>query len=119
MSSQQGTAVIFFSVMTSAAAAKARFLSPAVSFLVHANGILPNVIDSIPGTGPKGRLLKGDVLKFLVSGNRRENAPAKPAMPVADSRDRLESVPIRTINGYMPRAGIFTSLDFGPLVSGK
>ncbi|ORX71917.1 hypothetical protein DL89DRAFT_265619 [Linderina pennispora] len=49
-------------------------LSPAVSFAIHANHI-SNVAD-IPGSGPKGRILKGDVLSFLKSGKAVINKDA-------------------------------------------
>ncbi|KAJ3057458.1 Pyruvate dehydrogenase complex component E2 1 [Rhizophlyctis rosea] len=39
--------------------------SPAVSFLLHSKHIPTDVIARIPRSGPKNRLLKGDVLKFL------------------------------------------------------
>lgn len=39
-------------------------LSPAVSVLVHRNNLLTR-LNEIPCTGPKGRLLKGDVLNWI------------------------------------------------------
>ncbi|KAI8325194.1 hypothetical protein GQ54DRAFT_337519 [Martensiomyces pterosporus] len=57
-------------------------LSPAVTFAVHSNHIA-NVAD-IPGSGPKGRILKGDVLRFLKDGKAvisKEAAAAAHSVP--------------------------------------
>ncbi|KAL9613515.1 MAG: hypothetical protein Q9167_001957 [Letrouitia subvulpina] len=40
-------------------------LYPSVAQLFHANGIPESDADKIPASGPKGRLLKGDVLSYL------------------------------------------------------
>lgn len=40
-------------------------LYPSVAQLLHVKGIPSSEADSIPATGPKGRLLKGDVLAYL------------------------------------------------------
>ncbi|RAH66490.1 putative pyruvate dehydrogenase complex component Pdx1 [Aspergillus aculeatinus CBS 121060] len=40
-------------------------LYPSVSSLLHEKGIPESEISKIPATGPKGRLLKGDVLAYL------------------------------------------------------
>jgi hypothetical protein len=39
---------------------------PSVAFLVQLHSISPEIVSSIPATGPKG-LLKGDVLAFLAA----------------------------------------------------
>ncbi|KAJ2908480.1 hypothetical protein GGI21_002845, partial [Coemansia aciculifera] len=57
-------------------------LSPAVTFAIHANHIA-NAGD-IAGSGPKGRILKGDVIRFLRDGKAVINkdstvATAKPS----------------------------------------
>ncbi|KAJ3040112.1 Pyruvate dehydrogenase complex component E2 1 [Rhizophlyctis rosea] len=49
----------------STSARGAEVFSPAVAFLVHSNHIGLDAIARIPRSGPKNRLLKGDVLKFL------------------------------------------------------
>ena len=40
-------------------------LYPSVAQLLHQKGIPPSEADNIPASGPKGRLLKGDVLAYL------------------------------------------------------
>lgn len=40
-------------------------LYPSIIQLLHENGVDPSKADEIPATGPKGRLLKGDVLVYL------------------------------------------------------
>ena len=40
-------------------------LYPSVAHLLHTNGLSKADADNIPASGPKGRLLKGDVLAFL------------------------------------------------------
>ncbi|KAI9877885.1 MAG: pyridoxine biosynthesis protein [Pleopsidium flavum] len=40
-------------------------LYPSVSQLLHEKGISSSEIDKIPASGPKGRLLKGDILAYL------------------------------------------------------
>lgn len=40
-------------------------LYPSVAQLLHQNGLDDSVANEIPATGPKGRLLKGDVLVYL------------------------------------------------------
>lgn len=42
-------------------------LLPSVGYLVKEHGIEESTIDKIPASGPKGRLLKGDVLAYLGS----------------------------------------------------
>ncbi|XP_003385613.1 PREDICTED: pyruvate dehydrogenase protein X component, mitochondrial-like [Amphimedon queenslandica] len=59
-------------------------LSPAVRFLIDANPHL-NPAD-IPSTGPKGRLLKGDVLKYMDDLKSGKAAPTKgPGLPPVES----------------------------------
>lgn len=40
-------------------------LYPSVAALLHEKGVSTSVADKIPASGPKGRLLKGDVLAYL------------------------------------------------------
>ena len=40
-------------------------LYPSVAQLLHENGLPTSEVDKIPASGPKGRLLKGDVLAYL------------------------------------------------------
>lgn len=40
-------------------------LSPSIAQLLHENGLSSSEADNIPASGPKGRLLKGDVLGYL------------------------------------------------------
>ncbi|KAL9601129.1 MAG: hypothetical protein Q9219_002728 [cf. Caloplaca sp. 3 TL-2023] len=40
-------------------------LYPSIAGLLHEKGIPPSEVDKIPASGPKGRLLKGDVLAYL------------------------------------------------------
>ncbi|KAJ2159212.1 hypothetical protein GGF46_003182 [Coemansia sp. RSA 552] len=56
-------------------------LSPAVAFAIHANHIAN--ANEIQGSGPKGRILKGDVLSFLKSGKARVGQSAKAAAAAA------------------------------------
>ncbi|KAJ2461514.1 hypothetical protein GGF42_000136 [Coemansia sp. RSA 2424] len=53
-------------------------LSPAVTFAIHANHIAN--ASEIAGSGPKGRILKGDVIRFLRDGKAviDKDASAKP-----------------------------------------
>jgi len=50
-------------------------LYPSVEHLLHINGLSAADANSIPYTGPGGRLLKGDVLAYL--GKINKNAPAQ------------------------------------------
>ena len=50
-------------------------LYPSVEHLLHTNGLSSADADNIPASGPKGRLLKGDVLAFL--GRIDKAYPAK------------------------------------------
>nr|POF02575.1 putative pyruvate dehydrogenase protein x component, mitochondrial [Quercus suber] len=52
-------------------------LYPSVEHLLHENGLSAEDADSIPASGPKGRLLKGDVLAYL--GRINQEYPAKSA----------------------------------------
>ncbi|KAJ2475915.1 pyridoxine biosynthesis protein [Coemansia sp. RSA 2131] len=73
--------------------------SPAAEFTIHANHIA-NAVE-IEGTGPKGRVLKGDVLQFLKSGkaviSKPEISPvvSKPAAskPVAKAASSGNELP--------------------------
>ncbi|KAF1991949.1 hypothetical protein K402DRAFT_409455 [Aulographum hederae CBS 113979] len=49
-------------------------LYPSVQHLLHTNGLSKSDADTIPATGPNGRLLKGDVLAHL--GHINKSAPA-------------------------------------------
>lgn len=49
-------------------------LYPSIVQLLHENGIDTSKVDEIPATGPKGRLLKGDVLVWL--GKAKADAAA-------------------------------------------
>lgn len=61
--------------------------SPAVARLLEENGLEAK---SITGTGPGGRLLKGDVLAFL-----EQKPAAKPAAPAATSPAPAAAPPVR------------------------
>jgi pyruvate/2-oxoglutarate dehydrogenase complex dihydrolipoamide acyltransferase (E2) component len=50
-------------------------LSAAVEAILHQNGLSASEADKITGTGPKGRVLKGDVLAHL--GKINKDTPAK------------------------------------------
>jgi hypothetical protein len=41
---------------------------PSVSFLIGRYGISEELVSTIQGTGPKNRILKGDVLAFIKGG---------------------------------------------------
>ncbi|RAL12293.1 putative pyruvate dehydrogenase complex component Pdx1 [Aspergillus homomorphus CBS 101889] len=56
-------------------------LYPSVSTLLHEKGIPESEISKIPATGPKGRLLKGDVLAYL--GQIDASYPASQAARIA------------------------------------
>ncbi|KAJ2879269.1 hypothetical protein H4R27_005407 [Coemansia aciculifera] len=57
-------------------------MSPAVTFAIHANHIAN--ASEIAGTGPKGRILKGDVMQFLKDGKAVIDKQSKhAAAPVA------------------------------------
>ncbi len=65
-----GTLVQIFttSVLINTALLASRFKmkhSPAVSFLINLNSLSPSQVMSIPRSGPKNTLLKGDVLSWL------------------------------------------------------
>lgn len=50
-------------------------LYPSVEHLLHQNGMTKDDADKIPASGPKGRLLKGDVLAYL--GRVQKDYPAQ------------------------------------------
>ncbi|KAJ2650990.1 hypothetical protein IWW40_002009 [Coemansia sp. RSA 1250] len=63
--------------------------SPAAVFAIHANHIAN--ANEIKGTGPKGRVLKGDVLRFLKDGKavvspKKDSAASVPATPSAAAK---------------------------------
>ncbi|KAJ2236069.1 pyridoxine biosynthesis protein [Coemansia sp. RSA 485] len=58
-------------------------LAPAAAFAVHANHI--SNVGEIKGSGPKGRVLKGDVLRFLKEGKAVISKPATSEPAVASS----------------------------------
>ncbi|KXT18980.1 hypothetical protein AC579_8737 [Pseudocercospora musae] len=58
-------------------------LYPSVEAMLHQNGIPEKDADSIPASGPQGRLLKGDVLAYL--GKIKKDYPA-------ESSKRLEKL---------------------------
>ncbi|KAK5135113.1 hypothetical protein LTR08_005638 [Meristemomyces frigidus] len=55
-------------------------LYPSVEHLLHENGLTKDDADSIPASGPKGRLLKGDVLAFLGRIDKAYPAQAEAAL---------------------------------------
>ncbi|KAJ1645672.1 hypothetical protein LPJ64_002756 [Coemansia asiatica] len=67
-------------------------LAPAAAFAVHANHI--SNASEIQGSGPKGRILKGDVLKFLKDGKAiisKETKSAAQATTTAASSSKTAS----------------------------
>ena len=53
-------------------------LSPAVRFLVETFGLYEG---KIPATGPKNRLLKGDVLKYMLENDIKEPVKLQSEVP--------------------------------------
>jgi hypothetical protein len=89
-------------------------LYPSVTQLLHEKGVPDSEISKIPATGPKGRLLKGDVLAYLGSisaeypstqaariahmahldlSNIKVAAPKAPEKPAAAAEEPLLEVP--------------------------
>ncbi|KAJ3169898.1 hypothetical protein HDU88_000540 [Geranomyces variabilis] len=56
----------------------AEVLSPAVAFLVGVKRIDASIVRRLPRSGPKDRLLKGDVLRYLANPGILDNAPDAP-----------------------------------------
>jgi hypothetical protein len=56
-------------------------LYPSVTQLLHQKGVPDSEVSKIPATGPKGRLLKGDVLAYL--GSIQADYPAEQAARLA------------------------------------
>ncbi|KAH8694131.1 putative pyruvate dehydrogenase complex component Pdx1 [Talaromyces proteolyticus] len=56
-------------------------LYPSVAQLLHQKGVPDSEVSKIPATGPKGRLLKGDVLAYL--GTIKADYPAEQAARLA------------------------------------
>lgn len=54
-------------------------ISPAVRVLLETYHLNPRLI---PATGPKGRLLKGDVLRYVAQGGQPFTKPEEAAVPV-------------------------------------
>lgn len=63
--------------------------SPAVRRLVEESGVNPS---DVPGTGPNGRLLKGDVLEHL---EKAAAAPAAPAAAAAPAAPAAAAAPVK------------------------
>ena len=55
-------------------------MSPAVRVLLETYQLNPRLIQ---GTGPKGRLLKGDVLRYVAQGGQPFTKPGEEASPEA------------------------------------
>lgn len=53
-------------------------ISPAVRLLLETYQLNPGLI---PATGPKGRLLKGDVLRFVAQGGKPFTKPEEAKIP--------------------------------------
>ncbi|KAL9042982.1 MAG: hypothetical protein Q9214_003630, partial [Letrouitia sp. 1 TL-2023] len=60
-------------------------LYPSVAQLLHANDIPESDADKIPASGPKGRLLKGDVLSYL--GNISKSYSSEQSTRISKLRD--------------------------------
>ena len=54
-------------------------ISPAVRLLLETYQLNPGLI---PATGPKGRLLKGDVLRFVAQGGKPFTKPEEAKIPM-------------------------------------
>jgi hypothetical protein len=72
-------------------------LYPSVLQLLHENHIPDNEIGQIPATGPKGRILKGDVLAYL--GSIAKDYPATQASRIA----HLQHLDLSNIKIAAPR----------------
>lgn len=66
-------------------------LSPSVTMLLHHKGLSLEEANNIPATGPRGRLLKGDVLAHL--GQIQKDTPSK----LAVSLSKLEHLDLSNI----------------------
>lgn len=86
-------------------------LYPSVAQLLHEKGIPSSEADKIPASGPKGRLLKGDVLAYL--GNISSSYPSEQSARITNlnhldlSKIVLASpkeMPPPTSNGFSPEA---------------
>jgi len=74
-------------------------LSPAVRHLLAANHI--GDTSAITGSGRRGRILKGDVLQFLVSDKRETSAfqtKTEPLVQVSRPKPATSAVPIKGVN---------------------
>ena len=82
-------------------------MSPAVRLLLETYHLNPRLISA---TGPKGRLLKGDVLRFVAQGGKPFTEPeeeakvsTKPASPQkAKPAPQTTAPPLQTIPASIP-----------------
>lgn len=65
-------------------------LSPAVAYLVNVHKIAPGQLVRIPASGPQGRLLKGDILKFVSGGIAAPQPVSLPQESLLRNEDRVE-----------------------------
>ncbi|KAJ3178967.1 hypothetical protein HDU87_003236 [Geranomyces variabilis] len=73
-----GSSTHFAARAASTATSGAEVLSPAVAFLVGAKRIDASIVRRLPRSGPKHRLLKGDVLRYLANPTIVDNPPDGP-----------------------------------------
>ena len=76
-------------------------LSPAVKRLVLEHDLDPAIIE---GTGKGGRILKGDVIRFLESGPAAASAPEAPSAPAVEETERPRPQPVALPDQRQSRA---------------
>ncbi|TPX58498.1 hypothetical protein PhCBS80983_g03072 [Powellomyces hirtus] len=93
----------------STATAGAEVLSPAVAFLVGRKKIDQATVRRLPRSGPKNRLLKGDVLRFLANPSILDNVPEAPTAESSAETSVEES--------FIPAAYYGTRVNVNDLVT--
>ncbi len=82
-----------------------RFYSPLVKSIAAEEGITPEQLDEIPGTGAEGRVTKQDILDFIKNKKKsvHQEAPKREPVPVASvNQQPVFEQPAASVNRQSP-----------------
>jgi 2-oxoglutarate dehydrogenase E2 component (dihydrolipoamide succinyltransferase) len=77
-----------------------RFYSPLVRNIAKKEGIRPEELDSVPGTGLHGRVTKKDIIAYIEERPYLKSAPAAPQQPVPAPKPSVSApAPSKSVSG--------------------
>lgn len=76
-----------------------RFYSPLVKNIAASEGIALAELETVPGTGSKGRVTKKDMLAYVANRSGAPGSPLTAAAPAAKATSAAKSAPVSNVSG--------------------